>query len=312
MFLGLTTEYPKNERDYAMGQSCPDTVSEQVNEMLDLADERGCQSCRDWEEYAKEMPAIEAKVEEKFREVEKLEQPRQERAMRLIEGEYTKEKNVPIQKAENDTEIIRAFGVCSVEIKGFSNSWLGSNEKVMEVLNKLPQIGLLTFESMRHTGKVELIRDSEGRVGFVAGEATPQKSGRVPIKVGEHHPDFFKEQHPELEKMTAQEREQAMQRIETETIVHEWAEGVWRELTTLEDRSQWRELHFQTMWQEKRFITNRASDGPKEDFGECCAMSITNPEGLKEVDKNKYNFIRNFLSDLEKESQWLSERFSKA
>lgn len=48
-----------------MGRSCPDNVSQEVNEQLDLADEKMCQSCRDWEEYAREMPAIEKALAEK-------------------------------------------------------------------------------------------------------------------------------------------------------------------------------------------------------------------------------------------------------
>ncbi|MHA1867607.1 MAG: hypothetical protein ACTSXD_06025 [Candidatus Heimdallarchaeaceae archaeon] len=255
---------------------------------------------------------VERTIEEKSREIENLKQPREERAMRLLEGGLSESKEThSSREMGKDVDTYKVFEVCPIEVKNFSGSWLGSNKNIMDVMSKLPQIGLLIFEEVRYTGKVDVVKDSEGKIGVVVGEATPEKSGRVSIKIGEHHPDDFKEQYPELDKLTPQEREQKMQQIETETFVHEYAEGVWRELTTLEERSQWRELHFQTMWEKGEFVTHRASDSPKEDFGECCAKFITEPEQLKQLDKNKYNFVKEFLSQLEKESQWLTEKFSE-
>ena len=172
MFLGLTTEYPKTERDYTMGQSCPDTVSEEVNEMLDLADERACQSCRDWEEYAKEMPAIEQAKEDYQRAVE--ETGRED----LTKERAEKDEKDPEYQARVQ-EVLKLNvegGDHQVLIKGFDASRI-DNVDTARIQALFPAIVSQTAKEMEFTGKLPALEmDARGRIGATV-ENWHQKEG---------------------------------------------------------------------------------------------------------------------------------------
>lgn len=284
-----------------MATECQLPFSDEDSKMLDEARERGVVIP---EMFQSVPPEVEKILQEKATEIAKLETPREERAMRLINSGIESDEKISPQEGKKEVSTYKAFGVCPVKVENFSGSWLGSNEKIIEKLEKLPQIGHLAFEGVKYTTETELTKDAERGIGFIAGEATPDKSGRVSLKINEHHPDFFEDMEdvkdPEI-------REQKMKEKEEQTLVHEYAEGVWRELTTLEERSQWRHLYVRST----EFVTDSAKQSTKEDFCECSAMYFTKPDKLMEKDEAKYNLLKEFYDNLEKESEWLAEQLEK-
>ena len=288
---------------------CTNVPNDRDDELLKQARE-GKFSQPDPEMLKEVMPEIREVIEKKMKEIRRLEQPRRERVMRLIESGKEINKVSP-EGIGKDIKVYKVIGTYPVEIKNFSNSWLKSNDEVASLLEKLPQIGHLAYEEIKYTGTLETVLNEEGKIGAIAGEATPEESGRASIRINEHHPDILLSE-SESEQLNPQQIEQKMKVKEMETICHEYAEGVWRELTILEgERSQWRSLYWNTHVEKGRYVSECASKTAREDFCECSAWFFIAPEKLKNIDETKYNFLKDFYSSLENESRYLEKELSK-
>ena len=310
--LGLTTEYPKNERDYAMGQSCPDTVSEEVNEMLDLADERACQSCRDWEEYAREMPAIEAAEKDFHRAVE--ESGREDLARERAEKD---EKDPEYQaKVQTATKLEIQGGDHQVLIKGFDVSRI-NNEDTAKVQALFPAIVSQTAKEMEFTGKLPpLEMDERGRI-WATPEDWHQKEGRA---TGEFHKYTAEMKFGKSEDELTPKQKDALTQQQMDTQLHWNFHTVHEILFTDDDRLEVERIciehsHTHPGWEKKvsEYAGKRAKEGRIDEvFCEFGRRFMTNirtspdkPTKLEGLNPELYSFIKDRLERLSRLSETL-------
>ena len=151
-----------------MGTECQKNYCEEDKQLLDEAEERARQeetNDRVWEEYAKEMPAIERANEEWAKE--------EAQSKETLVQQANESKNLDLKVNPDDYP----KAVPSIQVKGFDFSKIVSDERVKEVISENPIIG---FSVRFLPGKIPSIEfPGEGRPVRLVGEKTSPVLGQT-------------------------------------------------------------------------------------------------------------------------------------
>jgi len=308
LFQSTYCHQPQNNKEAERAMGCNNFSTRQDDELL-ARTWAGEHSVLSPELVERVREDVQRDLEEAEARIQRLQIPLSERTEGIIKQykEESRERQT-VETPREDKAVINAFGVVPIEVSGFEKSALESNDRAIEVLRQLPEVGLLGFDRQVFTAEPVQVLDEHGEVmGYRAGYMTRPKDDREPVvQTIVYLPRIAIETGGR--QLSEEEARALRQDQEVRTIIHEYAHGIWRNFMRFDNQYDWLCLHT-TALQTRRFATERSKDSPDEDFCESFMLYYRDPDALRSIDPAKHEYMKGLVKDLEEESERLRAQF---